>query len=532
MTKLLIVDDEPLIQVGIKSMLPWSTYGIEICGTASNGRQAFNLIETYSPEIVITDIKMPIMDGLELAKLCKEQFGTFPLFIILTSHEEIHLLKEAIKYDIIDYLVKLELTEETLLTSIQKALKIIEDNRHHLPSPPTNSQINAFYDKFFISLLHNLFESEAHFKETAKTLRLDFSAENYSVTYCSILSIDTGLDDSLLLNVYSSTLHMLQEILPKYLPCYISSLDMKYFSIIFCLSNAQAEGYKMQIKNTLESAFSMIHKYFNVVIHASIGRTVTSPLKIVESFQDARQIYPYLNDAIPLLFFEDHCIPRENFTSNTFNMELFKEDIKKAFVEYDAATLQNILSSIIHLFKNHSTRYLQAIDAASNILYLSLSLLQDGESILYEIFKEIEGGYRSLYRQKNLVEVLTWLETFRDGLCHYLNSHQKNYKNRLVTQVKKYIDNHISERLTLSDVASEFGITPNYLSLLFKKHSEAGFSEYITFQKIACAKTLMESGNLKVYEIADKLGFESAFYFSKVFKKVEGCSPRDYKQYQ
>lgn len=532
MTKLLIVDDEPLIQIGIKSMLPWASHGIEICGTAANGRQAFNLIETYSPEIVITDIKMPIMDGLELAKLCKERFGTFPLFIILTSHEEIHLLKEAIKYDIIDYLIKLELTEETLLASIQKALKIIEDNRHHLPSPLANSQINTFYDKFFISLLHNLFESEEHFKDTARTLGLDFSAENYSVTYCSILNVDTTLSDNQLLNIYSSTIHMLQEILPKYLPCYISSLDMKYLSIIFCLSDVQTQQYKIKIKNALESAFSMIHKYFNVVIHASIGRNVTSPLKIVESYQDARQIYPYLNENLPILFFEDYSIPRENFTSNTFNMGLFKEDIKKAFEEYDATTLQGTLTSIIELFKGRPTKYLQAIDAASNILYLSLSLLQDGESILSEIFKETEAGYRSLYRQRNLNEVLTWLETLRDGLYHYLNSHQKNYKNRLVTQVKKYIDEHIEEKLTLSDIASEFGITPNYLSLLFKKHAEVGFSEYIAQKKIACAKTLMESGNLKVYEIADKLGFDSAFYFSKVFKKVEGCSPRDYKQYQ
>lgn len=88
MIKLLIVDDEPLVQIGIKSMINWGNLGIEICGTAANGQTALDMIREHSPEIVITDIKMPIMNGLELAKTCREQFGSLPLFIILTSYEE------------------------------------------------------------------------------------------------------------------------------------------------------------------------------------------------------------------------------------------------------------------------------------------------------------------------------------------------------------------------------------------------------------------------------------------------------------
>ena len=129
MNKLLIVDDEPLIQVGIKSMLPWKDYQIEICGTAANGKQALEVIEQVHPDLIIADIKMPIMDGLTLLKTCKETYGDLPLFIMLTSHEEFPLLKEAIKYDIIDYLVKLELTPELLLSSIQKAQKILAEKK-------------------------------------------------------------------------------------------------------------------------------------------------------------------------------------------------------------------------------------------------------------------------------------------------------------------------------------------------------------------------------------------------------------------
>lgn len=98
MIRLLIVDDEPLVQIGIKSMLDWAELGIEICGTASNGRDALNLIEKLSPHIIITDLKMPIMDGLELMKECQKKYGRLPLFIVLTSYEEFHLAREALSF--------------------------------------------------------------------------------------------------------------------------------------------------------------------------------------------------------------------------------------------------------------------------------------------------------------------------------------------------------------------------------------------------------------------------------------------------
>ena len=95
MIKLLIVDDEPLVQIGIKSMLRWDELGIEVCGTAMNGKAALEMIRQYRPDIVITDIKMPVMNGLELVKICRDEFGPIPLFIILTSFEEFSLIKEA-----------------------------------------------------------------------------------------------------------------------------------------------------------------------------------------------------------------------------------------------------------------------------------------------------------------------------------------------------------------------------------------------------------------------------------------------------
>ena len=155
MYQVLIVDDEPLVQAGIRSMLNWSELDMEICGTAMNGQAALKIIEDTSPDIVITDIKMPVMSGLELIKICRERFGqTHPQFIILTSYEDFHMAKEAVSYQVSDYLVKLELTPDILKEAVSKVKKQIQ--KAETTEKPSTVSVHPFNDKFFISLLHKL----------------------------------------------------------------------------------------------------------------------------------------------------------------------------------------------------------------------------------------------------------------------------------------------------------------------------------------------------------------------------------------
>lgn len=547
MTKLLIADDEPLVQIGLKSMLNWADYDIEICATAMNGAQALELIERHSPDIVITDIKMPVMDGLELARTCRERFGKLPLFIILTSYEEFQLVKEALSCQVLDYLVKLELNKDSLEAVIQKALQTLDEmperkaaaDSHALGNHngdadiaavgTTLSSISVFQDKFFIRLLHNLFDNEEQLNRQAKDFGLDFSYPYYIACHAQIQAPPTVTEQDKLFSLYTSTLQMIREILGKSLPCYVISLDLKHFGIILMLSE---KDHKQLIRDSLSHTFSMVHNYFNVEILLTAGNRCSMPGLIAESYQEARQIISLLTPEQPLLFYEDVTNDDTEHApnKNAFNMALFKDDISKAFDEFDTETLSHIFQEITELFTSYSTRYLQAIDAACNILYLAISLLPNGEETVSQIFADFPDGYRSIYRQTTIEQVVEWLNYFGQNLCHLLEERKKTYKNHIVSNVQKYILEHIEEKLSLNDIASVFNISPNYLSLLFKKYSDAGFSEYISLMKIERAKELMAEGNLKVYEIADMLGFESAFYFSKVFKKVTGLTPRDYQQ--
>lgn len=529
MIKLLIVDDEPLVQIGIKSMLNWADYGIEVCGTAVNGANALELIEKYSPEIVITDIRMPIMNGLELAKTCRDTYGKIPLFIILTSYEEFQLVKEALSYQVVDYLVKLELDAASLGESVGRALDRLKELKATEEIHSTGKPLlQIYHDKFFLRLLHNLFDSEEQFDLQMRDLSLDFSAKCYVTVQCGIHEEEkaSGMEHEKLLNLYNSTIQMAGDILNKHLPCHVISLDMKHFVVLFQFPSGEELDYGKMME-ALTNAASMVHNYFNVWLSMGIGSPVDAPLKICESFQDARIAFALADRDQPVV----NCTQAApDAHRNSFNISLFKNDITQAFEEFNTDILYNTLTEIMGIFASNPMRYLQAIDGACNLLYLAISLLPEGETTMSEIFAGYSDGYRSIYRLGNVEQVLEWITTLRDGLCETLKSKKVTYKEHVITNVRKYIQSHIEERLTLNDVAGIFGLSPNYLSVLFKKTCDVGFSEYITQMKITKAKTMLLEQDMKIYEVANELGFESAFYFSKVFKKVEGISPREYIQ--
>lgn len=530
MKKLLIVDDEPLVQIGIKSMISWADFGIELCGAAMNGKQALELIEEFSPDIVITDIKMPVMNGLDLVKICRETYGSIPLFLILTSYEEFPLIKQAVSYQIVDYLIKLELNEDSLTAAVRRALERLEELRASEVLKRGNGNgrplLQSYSDKFFMRLLHNLFESREQFAIQVKDLRLDFSYQCYLAAHGEVQSSTAGqMELSKQMNLFSSSLQMVREILGKYLHCHVIVLDMRHFAVIFCFPDREGMDL-LKIQEAWINTCTMVRNYFNVQLTAGIGSPVDDPMRISETYQEARQAFKDANPDIPLSFSQQS----EESSRSAFNMAIFKNSLTKAFEEFDTDALYDTLTKITELFATHPQRFLQAMDGTCNILYLAISLLPDGEETISQIFADSPDGYRSVYQLKNVQQLIQWLSTFRDSLCAVLKNKRRSYKEHIISNVQKYIDSHIEERLSLNDVAAVFGLSPNYLSALFKKTCNVGFSEYITQGKVSRAKNLLLEQEMKIYEVAEKLGFESAFYFSKVFKKVEGISPREFVQ--
>lgn len=533
MYKLLIVDDEPLVQVGIKSMLNWQELNIEICGTVANGEQALELMQNAMPDIVITDIKMPIMDGLSLLKQCRETFGYgAPVFVMLTSYEDFHMAKEAITYQAIGYLVKVELTPELLKETVRKAIETIEQRQSGSSDASTLStpsgSLYSYTEKFMISLLNNLFESEEQMFLQAEHLKIDISHSGYMCCYGSFETGSNSANRDKLLTQFESSLQMIHELAGKYIPCHTLALDISHFALIYCFNENDAtlpqDRLWEMISGILSRIRTSLQNYYNVSIRCGIGSFSSSPMALTESYQQARLAYRQTDSKTPIIYLPN----RLNVPHDTFNISLFKTDLTRAFEEYDSILLKDTIHSLCELLDAHPHHFVQALDAASNILYLSLSLLHDGEQTLTTVFKDSADGYLSLYRQTNVAQITSWLGFLAEELGKLFDERRKDYKNRIVIDVKSYILEHLYEKLTLNEVAAHFAISSCYLSQLFSKYSDSGFTEYINTMKIKEAKHLLREEHRKVYEVAEMLSFGSEFYFSKVFKKVEGISPTDF----
>ena len=419
MLRILLVDDEPLVLIGLQGMLEWEKLGYTVCGTARNGKLALEFIEREKPDIVIADVKMPIMDGLTLARTCRER-GPLPAFIMLTSFEEFDYIKQAMGAGVVDYLVKLDLTPENLQSALTRAAERVRKERALLGEVPVQENlaesVRTYQERFFVRLYAGLFQDESELEQPLQHLEIDLKSDSYLVACCELCAANPQLTPAQQLKLSFSCARMLETTLQNYLPCYVTGTDAMRCNVLFCLTEPQSRNYRTLLRPLLEKASQILYNYFTVRLLWAVGRPTGSLLGLARRCRENAHLSPLLSEENPILFAEA--------------------------AEGDATA----------------------------------------------------------------------------------------GKMQVVAQVQEYIRSHLSEKLTLADVAAVFNFSPNYLSQLFGKYGDSGFVEYITETRIAAAKEMLEQGDLKVYEIAEKLGYESSFYFSKVFKKVTGLSPREYQQ--
>ena len=413
LTRVLLVDDEPLVLIGMQSMLDWQALGFEIVGTARNGAEALKMIEEQSVDVVVSDIQMPLMDGLTLAEACRRQDAALPAFIMLTSYEEFDYVKRSMGFGAVEYLVKMELTPESLTAALQRARDLVE-KEHTLrrPAAAPENGVELYRDRFFLQLYGGMFRDRKTLDAHSAELGLDFNAPHYTLVIAALQHKD--LQTEQLATLSASVTRMAADVLGKYRRCTVTGIDLRHFSVLFPLESEQ--DIAGQLRDILQRTSKILYNYFSARLYWAVGRPVSDILDIPKSHRSAFAVLQLLSDVEPIGFPD---------------------------------------------------------------------------------------------------------EAGRSSMDHWA---------QIVAEVQEYIRQNLDKRLSLNDVASVFSFSPNYLSQLFAQSGEASFVEYVTDARVAAAKELMAATDLKIYEISERVGFESAFYFSKVFKKIEGVSPKRYMQ--
>ena len=236
MIRVLLVDDEPLVLIGMQSMLDWNALGYELVGTARNGAEALERIGEQQPDVVVSDIRMPVLDGLQLASRSREQYGALPVFIMLTSYEEFDYVRRSMGLGAVDYLVKIDLTPENLTAALDRARTAVEKERAlRAPAQAAPGGLESYRDRFFIQLYSGLFPTDGEIRARAGELGLTLDAPAYAVAIADIHNRELTPDQQVTLS--TGVTRMAADILSKYLPCHVTGMDLRHFSVLLPLQS-------------------------------------------------------------------------------------------------------------------------------------------------------------------------------------------------------------------------------------------------------------------------------------------------------
>lgn len=539
MYRVMIVDDEPLILAGIASLLDWKEYGCEISGKAANGQQALKLMEEQKPDIVITDIKMPGMDGIGFMKAVKERGWDDVIFILLTNLEEFSLARQALSLGAVEYLVKMELTEEKLADSLRLAMERREMKRK---AEAAGTAVTVSREEAVRGYIEKLLTDGGTFSGGASSGNAgEASAQNQGEGYDSclrrpvlaIISFNYGYEgfsSDFTREDQKKVISFAENIIEQMVKGYFDHsclVRRELNSLVLVMSTDGIEDYREQIRSLGEKIISVVKDYFEVSVSVAVSSRKESLGEFGALLYEAMSAtnHYFYHSLDPVVFYSEECETSARHTGS-FHIGFLKKDLSQAVALNDSGRLEEILDQVACLLREHNPSRQQAVNACANLYFFLSSFFEDGEEpdFPYEV-----NIMEKLGRQGTLGQIIQWINWFKEAVSRILERRRDTRVDKIAEMVREYVMEHYKERITLGQAAEALNISQGYLSTAFKKQSGESFTNYVSAIKIEKAKELIASHQYMMYEVSDLLGFDTPFYFSKVFKKVTGMSPKEYE---
>ncbi len=535
MLKVTIIDDEALVRVGLKSMLNWKELGFEILDEATNGQNGLDLIIKNSPDIVITDIKMPVMDGLEMMQSVFKT-GCKPKFIILSSYDEFQLVKQAMKLGAEDYLIKLDLEPEILadtLSVVREKILTEKGNSGEAERFEKNLRENILMlrEGFFKRMINRPIQNQQEIKQQLDYLGIDLNPLHLA---CALIRMNNlaGLDKynteefGLLENSFLNTIH---EIVNDVFKGYTFTWNQGEFIVILSAdTNVAAKIYREKAMNIGERLIQVLKQYFNISVSVGISNPHQGYHQLAQAYFECCQAVQhclYLG-LQPVLFYAE--VPEIIGEQERVDITELREILPKAIELHDLEAIQSVFKGMSLVLNEQRISRAQALDVCFQMAYLIGGVPDFKDAALKEIIGYQNSLYENILTLNTLPEIIHWLDRIEQGLYQQLSKNEEQKNSRLIAKAKKYIMEHFPAEISLNEVAGALSLSPGYFSTIFKQYTGICFTDYVTEIKIDKAKKLLRETDSKIYEISDLLGFQNAYYFSKVFKKVTGMTPSEF----
>ncbi len=521
------VDDEPIVLEGIRSKIDWEGSGFTFAGEATDGEIALSMIHEIKPDILITDIKMPFMDGLQLAQAIK-QTQPWIKIIILSGHDEFDYAKKAISIGIEDYLLK-PFTPEELLTSLNKTAVQIDKERKQLSDisrlrEELKSSEALIKKEFLNNLVHGAEEMSTVIQKSSE-LGLNLISRYYKVLISRIESRTNSTQNQQeacsLLNSYSTAINEAVSF-------------FHHSNLLVCIFKGSTQ--EELDDNSFRAAETISHiatKNEDCTVLTAMGKTVEHLSQLNTSYEDAKKILQASNNNENRIISSDDLAGEEIGNTNADTLLDLKEgDPLVDKLKYAAkGDIQGIIEESMSLIKKNPDQFsvfasyllVDLIFAVSKLVEkLGGNIKELNPEILQRKFIDDAVSDEARFK-KTLEQVLIFALEFRD-------SKMTGKYADVILKAKRYIEeNYADQNTTLTTVAQAVALSPNHFSTIFSQECKTTFIEYLTNVRLENAKRLMRETDMKGYDIAYECGFSDPHYFSYIFKKNTGLSPREYK---
>ena len=543
MLKIFLAEDEVIVRETIKRMIPWEELGFELVGEAADGEMALPLLIRQKPDLLITDIKMPFMDGLTLAKLAKKELPELKI-VILSGYDDFNYAKQAISIGVEEYLLK-PITKNALIERLSEIRSRYEHEKTQKEYYEKFQREMQVYEKnssrdFFEALVRGSMDMMEVYKKAEK-LGVDIVAEAYNIL---IFTMNSEEDFSGQKEGYSEweaeSLEMLEEFFSGHPSAMLFRSNIFSYGVLL-------KGQKESIKEITKECVGKIQgilkrKESKREWFLAVGQPVERLSQIKKSYHTASRAFSqrYLYVENILYYDEMEMMEHRSGQADTNdNAYLKKVDVNAL----NPAILQKFLSNgIQEETENFVKDYFYAIGQEPmeslvfrnyvilNVRFSVITFLkglgcdtegmepENTEEILAESGKNIESAIA--YAEKMVSQAIT----IRDQ-----NSGNKN-RSILKTAVDFIESHYMEEEISLNTVANVANVSANHFSALFSQNMGQTFIEYLTSLRMNKAKELLRCTGMRSSEIAGEIGYKDAHYFSYLFKKTQGMTPSDYRK--
>jgi len=489
LTKVLIVDDERLIRQGILHYINWQEEGFEVVGEASNGEEAQRLIDELKPDIVITDIVMPVMNGTDLIKAIKASHPTIEV-IVLSSYADFDYVRDTFKHGVIDYILKPKLDGDILLETLKRVEKTLALKGHAVKPTKTNVSVKAKVEKVLKKYHHASDFAElnqwlaGHNFMFVEVRRSDFSQERPIHSIEHLAAIELERDDH---------------------------------HTLFLVS-----GEPVPLNDDIAKLTETMKKDAMSLLQSSLSDKAEDLLRLYDEIKLLRRYHFFLSEQV-LLDYE--ALPPHHPCEKPFDLSVFLTLYKQE--KYDV-TLRYLDDYLIRVKQAYQSEPNEVKNLLGNIIFNMVVTLTEKVSS-HEHFEQKKYQYfNAINHSATLVEAYFHFHQFYNELVDALTVTNQAHDN--LTQLLAYIDDHYSESLSLTDLSAHFHFNPSYLSSYFSQHLNKGFSDYLTDVRIAKAKELLDNPGLSIADVGSMVGYHDHSYFCKVFKKKTKLSPSRYRK--